>query len=199
MPGEERTFPRQILHALSVGSYGFVRAWRALAWAFKSAAIFVVGVLLFFLIPFLIGMFILSTPRDEAYRNFHVALPLCQDGLSKGWTVLAESEPRKAKGIGGEWVDASNDEAYAVAKDPIWGKRLRCSLQRHVIPVVGDAADATKKPIDYYLGFWNIRKMANPIRSSRTAIRATNRSRPIFWKKPFPQKTLNPQSISSMC
>jgi hypothetical protein len=190
--GEKRTFPRQILHALSLGFYGIARAWRALAWAFKSAAIFVVGFLLFFLIPFLIGMFILSTPRDQAYRNFHVALPLCQDGLSTGWTVLAESEPTKAKGIGDEWADASNDEAYAVAKDPIWGKRLRCSLQRHVIPVVGDAADATKKPVDYYLGFLEYKENGEPYSLVQDGANGDEPLSIDFLEKTIPEKNRKP-------
>ena len=30
--------------------------------------------------------------------------------------------------------DPSNDETEAVAADPRWGTRLRCALQRHVVP-----------------------------------------------------------------
>jgi hypothetical protein len=189
---EKQTFPRQILHALSVGFYGIAQAWRALAWAFKSVATFVVGFLLFFLIPFLIGMFVLSTPRDQAYRNFHVALPLCQDGLRTGWTVLAESEPKEEKGIGGEWIDASNDETHAVAKDSIWGKRLRCSLQRHVIPVVGDAADATKKPVEYYLGFLEYKENGEPYSLVQDGVNGDETLSTDFLEKTIPAKDAKP-------
>ena len=193
MAGEKRqTVPQRILYALSVVFYGIARLWRALVWAFKSAAISVVAVLLFFFIPFLIGMFVLSTPKDRAYRNFHVALPMCQDGLKAGWTVLAESDPKKAKSTGGEWVDASNDETYAVAKDPIWGKRLRCALQRHVIPVVGDAADAAKKPVEYYLGFLEYKENGEPYSLVQDGAKGDEPVSSDFLEKIIPAKDAKP-------
>lgn len=192
MAEKRPTVSRQILRALSAVFYGIARVWRALVFAFKSAAITVVAVALFFFIPFLIGMVVLSTPRDLAYRNLHVALPLCQDGLSTGWTVLAESEPKTAKSIGDEWIDASNNEATAVAKDPIWEKRLRCSLQRHVIPVVGGAADATKKPVDYYLGFLEYKENGEPYSLVQNGVKGDEPLSVDFLEKTIPAKDAKP-------
>ena len=136
-----RVISRRIFRGFDAIFVAGVKIWRGLTWFIKSAMLFVFGVLLFFFIPFLIGIFVLSTPKDVAYRNFHVALPLCGQGLATGWTILAEVDPKKAGHAdtpADDWMDSSNDELFAVAKDPIWAKRLRCSLQRHIIPVIGE-------------------------------------------------------------
>jgi hypothetical protein len=160
-----RGISRRIFHSFEVVFVAVVAIWRGLGRLIKSATLFIFGVLLFFIIPFLIGIFVLSTSKDIAYRNFHVALPLCQQGLATGWTILAEIDPKKADHSdtsADDWADSSNDELFAVAKESIWAKRLRCSLQRHIIPVIGEPSPAAKKPIEYYLGFLEYQENGDP-------------------------------------
>jgi hypothetical protein len=126
----------------------------------KRAAL---GVLFFLLLFFVLATFIVTTPRDVAYRNLHPATRICKEGLETGWTILSEVKPKKAASLDNddELVDPSNDESYAVVKDPIWAKRLRCSLQRHIIPKP-EATDTTKKGIEYYLGFLEYKENGEP-------------------------------------
>jgi hypothetical protein len=186
---------RRILSALGVVLAVVAAFWRGLKWLIKSTTQFVFGVLLlFFFIPFLIGIFVLSTPKDVAYRNFHVALPLCKQGLDDGWTILAEVDQKKKDKArsAGDWVDSSNDELFAVAKDSIWEKRLRCSLQRHIIPIVGEAAPAVKKPIEYYLGFLEYQENGDPYSLVQDG---ANGDKPIstdFLEKIIPAKNAKP-------
>lgn len=161
----DRFISRRIFRGFDPVFVAGVEIWRGLKWLIKSAMLVGFGVLLFFFIPFLIGIFVLSTPKDVAYRNFHVALPQCQQGLATGWTILAEVDPEKAGHAGtpaDDWIDSSNDELFAIVKDPIWAKRLRCSLQRHIIPVIAEAAPKVKKPIEYYLGFLEYQENGDP-------------------------------------
>jgi hypothetical protein len=191
----KRAILRRILSALGVVLAVVAAFWRGLKWLIKSTTQFVFGVLLlFFFIPFLIGIFVLSTPKDVAYRNFHVALPLCKQGLDDGWTILAEVDPKKKDKArsAGDWVDSSNDELFAVAKDSIWEKRLRCSLQRHIIPTVGEAAPAVKKPIEYYLGFLEYQENGDPYSLVQDG---ANGDKPIstdFLEKIIPAKNAKP-------
>jgi hypothetical protein len=163
---ETRTVPKRILRAAGVVFRGVARVWYGLKRIFISATLLVFGIFLLLFIPFAIGNFVLSTPKDRAYRNLHSALPLCKEGLDTGWTILAEVDPQKAKAAAtagsDDWADPSNDESDAVAKDAIWTQRLRCSLQRHVIPIVGEATGAVKKPIDYYLSFLEFQENGEP-------------------------------------
>jgi hypothetical protein len=164
--GENQTNPKQTLRGLGVVFGGVARLWHALIRLFKSLTQIVFGMFLLFFIPFVIGNFVLSTPRDRAYRNFHPAMQLCKDGLETGWTILAEVDRQKANAAstteGDDWVDPSNDESGAVDKDAIWTKRLRCSLQRHIIPIVGETTGAVTKPIDYYLSFLEYKENGEP-------------------------------------
>ena len=98
-------------------------------------------VFLIFFIPFFIGNFVLSTPRAQAYRNLHPSLPVCQEGLKgpgPGWTVLAEvgAENSRAAAVEDEesWTDPSNNEQDAISIDKSWATKLRCALQKHIVP-----------------------------------------------------------------
>jgi len=124
---------------------------------------------LFFFIPFLIGNIILSTPKDVAYRNFHVAFAAVPARPCDRLDNPAEVDPEKVGNAGtpaDDWIDSSNDELFAVAKAQL-AKRLRCSLQRHIIPVIAEAAPEVKKPIEYYLGLPGVKKTAIPTRLFR--------------------------------
>ena len=88
-------------------------------WSYRSQILNVAkrtafGALLFLLLFFVIATFVLTTPRDIAYRNLHPATKICKEGLKTGWTILSEVNPKKAKGISvnsdDELVDPSNDE-----------------------------------------------------------------------------------------
>jgi hypothetical protein len=143
----------------------------------------------------LIGIFVLSTPKDVAYRNFHVALPQCQQGLATGWTILAEIDPEKAGHAGtpaDDWIDSSNDELFAVAKDQIWAKRLRCSLQRHIIPVIAEAAPEVKKPIEYYLGFLEYQENGDPYSLVQDSAKGDEPVSIDFLEKTIPGKNAKP-------
>jgi hypothetical protein len=190
---------RAILRCILCGLGAFLVVvaivWRSLKWLIKSAMLLVFGVLLFFFIPFLIGIFVLSTPKDLAYRNFHTALPLCKQGLNDGWTILAEVDPKKAKHestSGDDWVDSSNDELFAIAKDPIWAKRLRCSLQRHVIPAIGEAGATVKKPIEYYLGFLEYQENGDPYSLVQDGAKGDEPISTDFLEKIIPAKNAKP-------
>jgi hypothetical protein len=121
-----------------------------LKWGFLSVCFLL---LLFFVFATLI----LTTHRDVAYRNLHPVNKVCKEGLDTGWTILSEVNPNPQTANDDEWTDPSNDETYAVAKDSIWARRLRCALQRHVIP-----ASAGKKPVEYYLGFLEYKENGDP-------------------------------------
>lgn len=115
-------------------------AWRT---ARVSARIILWGVVLIFLIPFVIGYFVLSTPRDISYRDLHPYLPSCRAGLTSGWTVLAKLD---------------NDETIAIRREKKWADLFRCALQRHVIP----AASAGKKSVDFHLAFLEFKESGEP-------------------------------------
>lgn len=98
---------------------------------------------------------VLSTPRARAYRDLDPAVPECRDGLATGWTVLSEPG-RAATGPDADgWRDPTNDED-AVTDDPRWRTRLRCALQRHVIP------SARGAPLAYTLGFLEFKEDGEP-------------------------------------
>lgn len=137
------------------------RIWAATKFFFESLMGFFFGLFLIFFIPFAIGNFLLATPRVQAYRNLHPSLPVCQEGLEKGWSVLAAAT--NGRDIGGRtgeegWVDPTNDEIAAVRSDREWGQRLRCAIQHHVVP----AESPDEKPIDYYLSFLEFRESGEP-------------------------------------
>jgi hypothetical protein len=99
---------------------------------------------------------VLSTPRARAYRDLDPAVPECRDGLATGWTIL--SEPRRiTAGSNADGLrDPTNDED-AIADDPRWRTRLRCALQRHVIP-----SARGQPPLAYTLGFLEFKEDGEP-------------------------------------
>jgi hypothetical protein len=121
-----------------------------------------VGTVLLVLGVFFINYVVLSTAKSRAYRNLDPAVAACRDGLDKGWTALAdlgrdtlrhEREPND-----GGWADASDDELALVARDRSWTDRLRCALQRHVVP----ATTPKGKALEYHLGFLEFQENGEP-------------------------------------
>ena len=93
---------------------------------------------------------VLSTPQARAYRDLDPAVPECSEGLRTGWTVLSEvgrGAPMSSMLDGDGWRDPTNDEG-ALRDDRRWRTRLRCALQRHVIP-----SARGERPLEYTLGF----------------------------------------------
>lgn len=102
---------------------------------------------------------VLSTPQARAYRDLDPAVPECRDGLRTGWTILSEvrrAAPATSEPGGGTLQDPTNDE-YALRDDPRWRARLRCSLQRHVIP-----SARGERPLAYTLGFLEFKEDGEP-------------------------------------
>jgi hypothetical protein len=161
-----RLVQRRMFSAGIIILHAVVWIWHFFGRFLRSLSLFLVGVFLVFFIPFIIGIFVISTPRDRAYRNFHPALQICRQGLETGWAVLAESDPKKARAAPtteqDEWVDPSNDESDAIAKDPIWAKRFRCALQRHLIPNVEEPNGEDHRTLEYYLGFLEYTENGEP-------------------------------------
>ena len=157
------------------------RAWRATKWLIGGFAKFAFGVFLLFVIAFAIGNFVLSTPRVQAYRDLHPALPVCQDGLEHGWPDIAAIGLSKVSAFehaGADAVDVTNNENALVDKDPVWATKLRCALQRHVVP------SANKKPIDYYLSFLEFQESGNPY--------------PLLWRDNKGDKNISPEMLQNL-
>jgi hypothetical protein len=157
------------------------RAGRAIKWLIGGFAKFLLGVFLFFFIAFAIGNFVLSTPMVQAYRDLHPALPVCQDGLKNGWPDIAEiglSKVSQFEHAAADTADVTNDENALVDKDPAWGIKLRCSLQRHVVP------SANKKPIDYYLSFLEFQESGNPY--------------PLIWRDDKGDKNISAEMLQGL-
>ena len=152
-----------ILQIMASFASGLLGIWRGTKYFFGVLTGVLLGLFIIFFIPFAFGNFLLSTPKVQAYRNLHPALPICREGLENGWTVLADinsnggttSERRDESG----WIDPSNDENAAIAnnKEKPWRTLLRCALQRHIIP-----SKSGKKPIDYYLAFLEFKESGEP-------------------------------------
>lgn len=161
IPGQRRqSIISQIMAVLASGLW---RVWRGLKYLFGALVALFFGLFLIFFTPFAIGNFVLSTPKVQAYRNLHPALPMCKEGLESGWTVLADANSDASASSErvdeNAWVDPSNDENAAVAKnkDKPWSTLLRCALQRHVIP-----SRSGKKQIAYYLAFLEFKESGEP-------------------------------------
>lgn len=105
---------------------------------------------------------VLSTDKAHAYRNLDPNLAECRDGLEKGWTALADTGREALQATmpseGDGWVDASNDEDAVIAKDDRWATRLRCALQRHVVP----AREPGGQDLAYHLGFIEFQEDGEP-------------------------------------
>jgi hypothetical protein len=138
------------------------RIWRGYARLVRLLMGFIFTVVLVFLGILFVNYVVLSTPKDQAYRNLDPGVPICADGLAKGWTVLAETGREKLQGVeisdDDGWMDPSNDEADLAARDPKWATALRCSLQRHIVP----ASTPAGKPLDYNLGFLEFQEDGEP-------------------------------------
>ncbi|WP_019906809.1 hypothetical protein [Methylobacterium sp. 77] len=105
---------------------------------------------------------VLSTDKARAYRDLDPGLSECRDGLAQGWTILADTGRetlRKAIPPDGDgWFDASNDESAVIAADTRWATRLRCALQRHVVP----AREQGGRDLAYHLGFIEFQEDGEP-------------------------------------
>jgi hypothetical protein len=105
---------------------------------------------------------VLSTPKDRAYRDIDPNVTFCREGLEKGWTILADQGRARAGQLmqadDGGWADPTDDEAAVVARDASWGGRFSCALQHHVVP----SAQPRGRPLDYYLGFLELKEDGEP-------------------------------------
>ena len=129
-------------------------------------------VVLIFLGVLFVNYVVLSTPKDHAYRNLDPSVPVCAEGLEKGWTILAETGREKLQGVelndDDGWIDPSNDETEVVASDPKWAPLcdVRCNATscRHPRPRENRSIIIS--------AFSNSKRMANPMRSSRLTPKA---------------------------
>ena len=132
-----------------------LRAFRAAARIAGTLVLVALGILF-------LNYGVLSTDQARAYRDLDPGLADCRDGLTKGWTVLADTGRealRAAMPMDGDgWVDASNDESAAVAADGRWATRLRCALQRHVVPARAPGG----RDLAYHLGFIEFQEDGEP-------------------------------------
>ncbi|TXN73996.1 hypothetical protein FV228_06855 [Methylobacterium sp. WL18] len=105
---------------------------------------------------------VLSTDKAHAYRNLDPGLTECRDGLATGWTILADTGRETLRAAmpsdGDGWVDASNDEGAVIATDARWATRLRCAVQRHIVP----AREAGGRDLAYHLGFIEFQEDGEP-------------------------------------
>jgi hypothetical protein len=144
------------------------------AWPFLFGLRFLLVLVGVLFIPFIVVYFATATRKDVAYRNLHpYAVEMCKDGLASGWDILSHIDGEQAA-VGGDdqdgWIDPSNNELYAIREDPEFRRKFRCSLQRHVVPVVGTPIPAVEKQLEYYLGFVEFRESGEPyslVRESR--------------------------------
>lgn len=125
-----------------------------------STALF--GTLLFAFGLLFFNYVVVATPKDHAYRNLDPAAPVCADGLAHGWTAIAD-RGLDALGAGAAmegdgWHDLTDDETAVVAADPSFKTKLRCAVQRHIIP----ARAAGGTPIDFTLGFLEFKEDGEP-------------------------------------
>jgi hypothetical protein len=94
----------------------------------------------------LVGNFVFSTVRDAAHRNGHPLSPDCAATPPEGWSILADTA------IG-------NDEGNAAHRDPVWERRLRCTVQTHAVP----AADGLSQPLKFHLAFLEYGENGHPL------------------------------------
>src|SRR3954462_5655213 len=127
--------------------------WKLYTRALRMFASTFVATAMFCLADFFINYVVLSTAQSRAYRDLDPSVPECQQGLAKGWPILTEVGRERLRtsmdADDGGWVDPSNEERAVVAQDRKWETRLRCALQRHIVPATTPYA----KPLDYILGF----------------------------------------------
>ena len=137
----------------------FRRAWRTARGLVRGVGTGVSAVLLLAVGVLFLNYGVLSTPQARAYRDLDPALPECREGLETGWTILSEvgqAALQSTRFDGGVWRDPTNDE-NAIRDDPRWRTRLRCALQRHVIPSMRG-----ERPLEYTLGFLEFKEDGEP-------------------------------------
>ena len=138
------------------------RAWRTWTRLLRLLSTALFGTLLLAFGLLFLNYVVASTPKDRAYRNLDPESPVCAEGLAHGWTILADrgvSALGAAEAMEGDgWRDRSDDEAAAVAADARWATRLRCAIQRHVVP----AREPGHAPIDFTLGFLEFKESGEP-------------------------------------
>lgn len=138
---------------------GFLRiAWRAAKRVMRGLGLAVGTVLLLTVGVLFLNYGVLSTPQARAYRDLDPAVPECREGLQTGWMILSETRgtaPTSSASDDGP-RDPTNDE-NALRDDPRWRMRLRCALQRHVIPSVRG-----ERPLEYTLGFLEFKEDGEP-------------------------------------
>lgn len=149
---EQRRSPRRIA----------IRPVRGVVYALRTT-IRIAGALVLGALGILfLNYVVLSTDKAHAYRNLDPSLAECRDGLARGWTVLADTGRETLRATmesdGDGWVDASNDEGAVIATDARWATRLRCALQRHVVP----AREAGGQDLSYHLGFIEFQEDGEP-------------------------------------
>ena len=154
---EARMPPRRAKPIAVLGAIGrfYFRLVRGLVAILFGTALLVASVLF-------VNYVVLSTAKDKAYRDLDPHSDVCQAGLAKGWTILADTGRRHLKDDQAldddGWADPSDNEADVVAADAHWGTTLRCALQRHVVPASSPAA----KPLNYHLGFLEFSETGEP-------------------------------------
>ena len=138
------------------------RAWRLWTRFVKLVSTALFGTLLLAFGLLFFNYVVVATPKDRAYRDLDPGATVCAEGLAHGWTVLADhglsalADGAAMEGDG--WHDLTNDEAAVVAADPSYATKLRCAIQRHIVPAhrAGGAA------IDYTLGFLEFKEDGEP-------------------------------------
>lgn len=139
-----------------------LRLWRLYVRFVRMLTTLASAIVLLCLGVLFVNYVVLSTPKGQAYRNLDASVPGCQDGLARGWTVLADIG-RETLRTGTQmdddgWADPSDVEGNAIAADPKWKTLLRCSLQRHIVPAMTPGG----KSIDYTLGFLEFQENGEP-------------------------------------
>ncbi len=138
------------------------RIWRGYASVVRLLMGLIFTVILVFLGVLFVNYVVLSTPKDHAYRNLDPSVPVCTEGLEKGWTILAQTGREKLQAVeisdDDGWIDPSNDESDLAASDPKWATALRCSLQRHIV----SPTTPNGKALDYHLGFIEFQEDGEP-------------------------------------
>lgn len=134
---------------------GILHALRATARIAATLVLAALGILF-------LNYVVLSTDKGRAYRDLDPSLAECRDGLAQGWTILADTGRETLRAAmptdGDGWVDASNDESAVVQTDARWATRLRCALQRHVVP----AREPGGRDLAYHLGFIEFQEDGEP-------------------------------------
>jgi hypothetical protein len=133
-------------------------AWGGVRRILRGCAFAAGAVLLLALGVLFLNYGVLSTPQARAYRDLDPAIPECREGLEAGWTILsATGTPTRTAAAQDAGSDDPTNDENALRDDPRWRMRLRCSLQRHVIPSTRGAA-----PLAYTLGFLEFKEDGEP-------------------------------------